>query len=172
VDSTGLKERALGEQLGLMPDISVSRKAWLTRLPCLPWNSSPQTLEALDISSPRGPCKIPVLQGFCLSKYGNRYDRRLLRGAMSGTWVVTVSLAANAVSRSFVLNVRSAPCCGRSELRDIGRLLAEGEVVARLTGTEAVFHIPGSRNVKLLLEGFRDSMKTIPGSGLELLSRN
>lgn len=42
----------------------------------------------------------------------------------------------------------------------------------RMTGTEAVFHIPGSRDVKLLLEDFRDSMKTITGSGLKLLPRN
>lgn len=80
--------------------------------------------------------------------------------------------AANAVSRAFDLNDRSAPCCGRSELRDIDRLLAEGEVVDRLTATEAVFHIPGSRDVKLLLEDFRDSMKTITDSGLKLLPRN
>jgi hypothetical protein len=42
----------------------------------------------------------------------------------------------------------------------------------RMTGTEAVFHIPGSRDVKVLLENFRDSMKTITGSGLKLLPRN
>ena len=42
----------------------------------------------------------------------------------------------------------------------------------RMTGTEAVFHIPGSRNVKLLLEDFRNSMKTITGSGLKLLPSN
>jgi len=42
----------------------------------------------------------------------------------------------------------------------------------RMTGTEAAFHIPGSRDVKLLLEDFQDSMKTITGSGLKLLPRN
>lgn len=42
----------------------------------------------------------------------------------------------------------------------------------RMTGTEAVFHIPSSRDVKLLLEDFQDSMKIITGSGLKLLTRN
>lgn len=41
-----------------------------------------------------------------------------------------------------------------------------------MTYIEAVFHIPGSRDVKLLLDDFRDSMKTITGSGIELLPRN
>jgi hypothetical protein len=42
----------------------------------------------------------------------------------------------------------------------------------KMTESEAVFRIPGSSDVKLLLEDFRDSMKTLTGSGLKLLPRH
>jgi Caspase domain len=59
-----------------------------------------------------------------------------------------------------------------ADLSEFTLVVPGSNLQIRMTGTEAVFHIPGSRDVKLLLENFRNSMKTITGSGLKLLPRN
>lgn len=59
-----------------------------------------------------------------------------------------------------------------ADLSEFNLVVPGSNLQIRMTGTEAVFHIPGCRNVKLLLEDFQGSMKTITGSGLKLLPRN
>lgn len=59
-----------------------------------------------------------------------------------------------------------------ADLSELTLSVPGSSLVVRMTPDEVSFSIPGDTDVKQLLEGFRDSLKSLAGSGVKLISQN